>query len=65
MSYNFSANQYEGAFKPHNLGNYQTPKWFPKHPTTLCKATRIIGNDRGHQLPCKYIITDKIYHLFR
>ncbi|XP_039293206.1 uncharacterized protein LOC111056386 [Nilaparvata lugens] len=51
MAYNFSANQFEGSFKPKKLGNWEVAKWFPERPRAHRTATRIIADDRGHLLP--------------
>ncbi|RZF37708.1 hypothetical protein LSTR_LSTR003119 [Laodelphax striatellus] len=51
MAYNFSANQFEGSFKPKKLGNWEVAKWFPERPRAHRTATKIIADDRGHLLP--------------
>lgn len=51
MASNFSANQYEQAFSPKSLCNWQVPHWYPKYPRRRTDVTRFIANDRGHLLP--------------
>uniref|UniRef100_A0A0B7BHL5 Cilia- and flagella-associated protein 126 n=1 Tax=Arion vulgaris TaxID=1028688 RepID=A0A0B7BHL5_9EUPU len=52
MSINFHANQYEQAFTPHRLQNWEVPKSEEgKHPNRHTGFTRVKANDRGHLLP--------------
>jgi len=48
MSTNFTANQYENAFKGVKLANWQVPNQYKEHPRSLSGHTRTIANDRGH-----------------
>ncbi|KAK3801188.1 hypothetical protein RRG08_028198 [Elysia crispata] len=51
MSINFHANQYEQAFTPHKIQNWEIPKNTKgKHPEPQSGFTRIKANDRGHLL---------------
>ncbi|XP_046554179.1 protein Flattop homolog [Haliotis rubra] len=49
MSINFSANQYENAFK--TLKNWEVPKGFGCYPSSRDGFTQIIASDRGHLCP--------------
>ncbi|XP_005999396.1 protein Flattop [Latimeria chalumnae] len=51
MAFNFSANQYENAFRSNKLLNWTVPKPYKEDPSTLEGCTPIIANDRGHLLP--------------
>ncbi|XP_066145141.1 uncharacterized protein [Euwallacea fornicatus] len=51
MSKNYSANQFESAYKPKTLRNWEIPKLYPTTPTQREGKTKIIANDRGHILP--------------
>lgn len=51
MSSHFSANQYEGAFSPQRLQNFEVPAPTIKQwPSTRKGSTTVITNDRGHIL---------------
>lgn len=51
MSKNFTANQYESAFLPRSLQNWEVPKYHCRYPHHRSGFTRIIANTRGHLLP--------------
>ncbi|XP_040008793.1 protein Flattop isoform X2 [Xiphias gladius] len=51
MSSNFSANQYDSAFKSQRLQNWCENKQFKERPTAQEGHTTFIANDRGHLLP--------------
>ncbi|KAM4610639.1 protein Flattop [Polymixia lowei] len=51
MSSNYSANQYEGAFKSQRLQNWSVSKHCKERPAALEGHTTFIANDRGHLLP--------------
>ncbi|XP_035244841.1 protein Flattop isoform X1 [Anguilla anguilla] len=51
MASNFSANQYENAFRSHKLQNWTIPKQFKERPTVADGHTTFIATDRGHLLP--------------
>ncbi|CAG5124421.1 unnamed protein product [Candidula unifasciata] len=52
MSINFHANQYEQAFAPHRLQNWEVPKQEEGiRPKAHTGFTRITANERGHLLP--------------
>ncbi|KAM9750730.1 protein Flattop isoform 1-T3 [Menidia menidia] len=51
MSSNFSANQYEGAFKSQRLQNWCQPKHFKESPDVQVGHTSFIADDNGHLLP--------------
>ncbi|KAB0799353.1 hypothetical protein PPYR_07233 [Photinus pyralis] len=51
MAYHFSANQFEGPFKPTRLRNWEVPHWYPKRPCANHGRTVINSNDRGNLLP--------------
>jgi len=48
MSTHFGANQYEDAFRPNRLQNYELSSEYREHPPAHRGSTRIISNDRGH-----------------
>ncbi|XP_042371353.1 protein Flattop [Plectropomus leopardus] len=48
---NYSANQYDSAFKPQRLQNWCETKHLKERPTTREGHTNFIANDRGHLLP--------------
>jgi len=48
MSTHFTANQYENAFKPIKLGNYEEPSNYRQSPRKLTGTTSIIATDKGH-----------------
>ncbi|XP_050441827.1 uncharacterized protein LOC126846461 [Adelges cooleyi] len=51
MSVNYSCNQFEKAYKPTRLGNWEVPKWHLNRPKGRSTVTKVIVNDRGHLLP--------------
>ncbi|KAL8579867.1 hypothetical protein ACOMHN_046434 [Nucella lapillus] len=51
MSTNFSANQYEQAFNPRRMLNWELPKGKGKYPTRREGFSTFHANDRGHLLP--------------
>lgn len=51
MASNFSANQFERAFKAKSLCNWEVPKWYPEYPRRRTQETKFIVNERGHLLP--------------
>ncbi|KAJ8404662.1 hypothetical protein AAFF_G00335250 [Aldrovandia affinis] len=51
MASNFSANQYENAFRSHKLQNWTIPKTFKERPMAAEGHTMFIATDRGHLLP--------------
>ncbi|XP_030589692.1 protein Flattop [Archocentrus centrarchus] len=51
MSSSYSANQYDGAFKPHRLQNWCETKHFKERPTAHLGHTTFIADNRGHLLP--------------
>ncbi|KAI5710390.1 hypothetical protein M8J75_008274 [Diaphorina citri] len=51
MSLNFSAHQYDAAFKPRRLGNWEVPKTYPELPLFRKCQPEVIANDRGHLYP--------------
>ncbi|KAM9445166.1 protein Flattop [Clarias gariepinus] len=51
MSSNFSANQYENAFKSSRLQNWTVPKRYKEKPSPVEGHTVFIATDRGHLLP--------------
>ncbi|XP_061075807.1 protein Flattop [Conger conger] len=51
MATNFSANQYENAFRSQKLQNWTIPKQFKERPTFADGHTTFIATDRGHLLP--------------
>ncbi|KAJ8360801.1 hypothetical protein SKAU_G00173260 [Synaphobranchus kaupii] len=51
MAFNFSANQYENAFRSHKLQNWTIPKQFKERPMEAEGHTTFIATDRGHLLP--------------
>ncbi|KAI0220044.1 Protein Flattop [Lamellibrachia satsuma] len=50
MATSFSANQYENAFNPKRLANYELPHPYRERPRTYTGITEIIATDRGHLL---------------
>ncbi|XP_049608410.1 protein Flattop isoform X2 [Syngnathus scovelli] len=53
MSSNFSANQYNDAFKPQRLQNWCQPKQPTKASTARQGRTKFIADNRGYLLPGK------------
>ncbi|KAM9855170.1 protein Flattop [Aulostomus maculatus] len=51
MSSNYSANQYDGAFRSRRLQNWCQTKPLSERPTAQRGHTTFIANDRGHLLP--------------
>lgn len=51
MSRNYRANQYDIAFKPNSLCNWEVPKHYCPIPKTRTGKTRFIANDEGNLLP--------------
>ncbi|KAG7477540.1 hypothetical protein MATL_G00070720 [Megalops atlanticus] len=51
MATNFSANQYESAFKAKSLQNWTVPKEYKERPSAAVGHTTFIATDRGHLLP--------------
>ncbi|KAI1890838.1 hypothetical protein AGOR_G00157730 [Albula goreensis] len=51
MASNFSANQYENAFRSRKLQNWTIPKQFKERPVAAEGHTTFIANDHGHLLP--------------
>ncbi|VVC39830.1 Domain of unknown function DUF4812 [Cinara cedri] len=51
MSANYTCNQFDKAFKPTRLGNWEVPKWHLNRPKGRSTITKIIANDNGHLLP--------------
>ncbi|KAL7859973.1 hypothetical protein SRHO_G00151200 [Serrasalmus rhombeus] len=53
MSSNYTANQYENAFKSHKLQNWTVPKHYKEsqRPSAAEGHTAFIATDRGHLLP--------------
>ncbi|XP_061543838.1 protein Flattop isoform X2 [Phycodurus eques] len=51
MSSSFSANQYDGAFKPQRLQNWCQPKQYNKVSRALSGSTMFVADNRGHLLP--------------
>ncbi|XP_065510063.1 protein Flattop [Caloenas nicobarica] len=47
----FGAGQYEDAFTPHRLQNWNVPRPSRQRPPLQGGPTQIIANDRGHLLP--------------
>ncbi|XP_050299108.1 uncharacterized protein LOC126737997, partial [Anthonomus grandis grandis] len=43
--------QFESAYKPKTLRNWEVPKAFPVTPRRRIGKTRVISNERGHILP--------------
>lgn len=43
--------QFEKAYKPTRLGNWEVPKWHLNRPKGRSTVTKVIVNDRGHLLP--------------
>ncbi|KAK3106914.1 hypothetical protein FSP39_002852 [Pinctada imbricata] len=50
MSLHFSANQYDQAFDPHRLQNWEVPSIYRQRPRAFEGFTQIVANDRGHLL---------------
>ncbi|GFU61597.1 flattop-like protein [Nephila pilipes] len=50
MSQNFSAEQYEDAYKPKYLGQWEVPKKFRKYPRRQEGYTFTITDQKGHFL---------------
>ncbi|KAL7864754.1 hypothetical protein AOLI_G00161740 [Acnodon oligacanthus] len=51
MSSNYTANQYENAFKSHKLQNWTVPKHYKERPSAAEGHTAFIATDQGHLLP--------------
>ncbi|KAI8481287.1 PREDICTED: protein Flattop homolog [Branchiostoma belcheri] len=51
MACHFSANQYQNAFDPKRLQNWNVPSSYKERPTKLEGFTQIVANNRGHLLP--------------
>lgn len=51
MALHFSCNQYQQAFDPRRLQNWNVPHKYRKHPVAYEGFTKIIASDRGHLLP--------------
>ncbi|KAK3581002.1 hypothetical protein CHS0354_013896 [Potamilus streckersoni] len=51
MSLHFSANQYDSAFKPKLLQNWEVPSQYRERPRAFQGFTQIVANDKGHLLP--------------
>ncbi|XP_008191580.2 uncharacterized protein LOC103312526 isoform X2 [Tribolium castaneum] len=51
MALHFSGNQFEQAYKPKVLRNWEVPKIYNDKPRKRSGRTQIIANDRGHLLP--------------
>lgn len=43
--------QFDKAYKPTRLGNWEVPKWHLNRPKGRSTVTKVIANDRGHLLP--------------
>lgn len=43
--------QFDKAYKPTKLGNWEVPKWHLNRPKGRSTVTKVIANDRGHLLP--------------
>lgn len=43
--------QYDKAYKPTRLGNWEVPKWHMNRPKGRSTVTKVIANDNGHLLP--------------
>ncbi|XP_061170120.1 protein Flattop homolog [Saccostrea echinata] len=50
MSLHFSANQYDQAFHPKRLQNWEVPKQFRERPRAFDGFTQIVASNRGHLL---------------
>ncbi|XP_065184426.1 protein Flattop homolog [Sycon ciliatum] len=48
MANNFSANQYENAFRSTRLQQWTVPQVYREHPVARAGTTQVITNDRGH-----------------
>ncbi|XP_062499367.1 protein Flattop homolog [Corticium candelabrum] len=51
MSSNFSANQYQDAFRSSRLCNWTVPRVHKERPSRLEGFTTPVSNERGHLLP--------------
>lgn len=51
MALHFSANQYNNAFYPQKLDNWQVPRQYRERPRAFDGFTQIVANNRGHLLP--------------
>ncbi|XP_029689023.1 protein Flattop [Takifugu rubripes] len=51
MSSNYSANQFEGAFKPRRMRVWSSSNYVSKRPAARSGHTTFISDDRGHLLP--------------
>ncbi|XP_032992149.1 protein Flattop [Lacerta agilis] len=51
MATHYSSGQYEDAYIPKNLQNWNLPRVAKEHPTAREGYTQFIANDRGHLLP--------------
>ncbi|XP_022169683.1 uncharacterized protein LOC111033309 isoform X2 [Myzus persicae] len=51
MSMNYTCNQFDKAYQPTRLGNWEVPKWHLNRPKGRSTVTKVIANDRGHLLP--------------
>uniref|UniRef100_A0A2S2Q4Q3 Cilia- and flagella-associated protein 126 n=1 Tax=Sipha flava TaxID=143950 RepID=A0A2S2Q4Q3_9HEMI len=51
MSANYTCNQFDKAYKPTRLGNWEVPKWHLNRPKGRSTVTKVIANDKGHLLP--------------
>lgn len=43
--------QFDKAYQPTRLGNWEVPKWHLNRPKGRSTVTKVIANDRGHLLP--------------
>ncbi|KAM9342401.1 protein Flattop [Pholidichthys leucotaenia] len=51
MSSNYSANQYDSAFRPNRMQNWCETKPFKERPAARVGRTAFIADDKGHLLP--------------
>ncbi|XP_060108518.1 protein Flattop [Heteronotia binoei] len=51
MATHYSSGQYEDAYAPRNLQNWNLPRVCKQHPSAREGYTQFIANDRGHLLP--------------
>ncbi|XP_027842589.2 uncharacterized protein LOC114123723 [Aphis gossypii] len=51
MSMNYTCNQFDKAYQPTRLGNWEVPKWHLNRPKGRSTVTKVIANDKGHLLP--------------
>ncbi|CAI5798228.1 Cilia- and flagella-associated protein 126 [Podarcis lilfordi] len=51
MATHYSSGQYEDAYNPKNLQNWNLPRVAKEHPSAREGYTQFIANDRGHLLP--------------